>query len=493
MKYFPTGAQMRSADLYTIEKIGIPSMVLMERAALECVRLMEAENLEFKRVLILCGAGNNGGDGYAIARLLHLKGYEVDIYFVGNENSRSEENKKQKSIANYYGIPEIEVIEKEYSLVIDAVFGTGLKRNVEDAYAEAIEMANNMEAQKVAIDIPSGIHDEDGKVMGTAFCADYTLAIAFIKRGLLLFPGASFAGRILVGDIGITEHTLEKVDLTYGYEFEDLKYRFPMRIPNSHKGSYGRVLIIAGSKGMSGAAYLCAKAAYAVGAGLVQIYTHEENRIILQQLLPEAIISTYKDYEEEKIADLLEWADVVEIGSGLGRSKISEQLVAYVISHVKGKCVVDADALNLISEHPEWMRETIGDFIFTPHMKEMSRLTGYTVSNIVDNRIKILKNFVNLHKITCVLKDARTFVADGSELIYMNTSGNSAMAKAGSGDVLAGMIVGIAAQGKEAYESATLGVYLHGLAGDCTREEKGKYSVFASDLIDSISKVLKQI
>lgn len=491
MRYVPTGAQMRSADLYTIETIGIPSLVLMERAALESVRLMEEQKLDFSNVLILCGSGNNGGDGYAIARLLHLKGHKVDIFFLGKEESRSIENKKQKQIAEYYGITNVAKIENKYSLIIDAVFGTGLKRNIEGVYAEIINKANACAGTKIAIDIPSGIHDENGFVMGTAFQADYTIAIAFAKRGSILYPGADYAGKILIGDIGITEHALPDERMTFSYEFMDLKERFPKRVANSHKGSYGRVLIIAGSKGMSGAAYLCAKAAYVVGAGLVQIYTHEDNRIVLQQLLPEAIVTTYTEFDKEKLTELLEWADVVEIGSGLGMGVLAEQIVSYVCANMSSPCVVDADALNILAKHPEYERN--GDFIFTPHMKEMSRLSGMSVGEIIDNRVQLLQNFVEKNVCTCVLKDARTLVYKNDKQIYLNTSGNSAMAKGGSGDALAGIITAILAQGIESYEAACLGVYLHGLAGDYAKDMLGKYSVLASDIIESIAYILKQI
>ena len=489
MKYFPTGAQMRSADLYTIEKIGIPSLVLMERAALESVRLMEEQKLDFSRTLILCGAGNNGGDGYAIARLLHLKGHDVRIFFVGKESSRSPENRKQQEIAAYYGIDVVKDLEDRYTVVIDAVFGTGLKRNIEGMYEQLIVNANMLGGTKVAIDIPSGIHDENGSVMGVAFYADYTIAIAFAKRGLLLYPGAEYAGKILIGDIGITEHVLVKENLTFGYDLADLQDRFPKRIANSHKGTYGRALIIAGSKGMSGAAYLCAKAAYAVGTGLVQIYTHEENRLVLQQLLPEAIVTTYIDYDEKQLRELMEWADVIEIGSGLGCSELSEQIVAYIMKEAQIPCVVDADALNIIAKHPEY--KIMNQCIFTPHMKEMSRLTNISVDEIQKNRMKVLQSYVEQKGCICVLKDARTLVSKGSEYIYLNTSGNCAMSKGGSGDVLAGMITGIAAQGTELFEAACLGVYLHGLSGDCAKEKKGRYSVLASDIIDSISEYIR--
>ncbi|MBQ8558835.1 MAG: NAD(P)H-hydrate dehydratase [Tyzzerella sp.] len=510
MRYLPTGEQMRKADSYTIEQIGLPSMVLMERAALQVVEKLEREKLDLSKVLVVCGSGNNGGDGYAVARLLHLKGIHVEILFAGKDTSRSAENRKQKEIAEFYQIPVVEEIqEKEYSVIVDAIFGTGLKREIEGNYYDIISLLNQKTGIKVSIDIPSGIHDTSGAVMGIAFRADYTVAIAFAKRGSVLYPGAQYVGKIVIGDIGITKESLSQEErFTYGFEKEDLKFLFPKRQPDSHKGSYGKVLLVVGSKGMSGAAFLSAKASYAVGAGLVQIYTAEENRVILQQLLPEAIITTYTEYDEKQLAELLSWADVVGIGSGLGKSDTAVQIVRQTLRDTKAPCVVDADALNIIAEYRVWLEDICGqtewkqnmglqnskrDIIFTPHMKEMARLLDSSVSELAEQRIPILTEFVSQYPVVCVLKDARTLVAKQDENLYVNLSGNAAMAKAGSGDVLTGIITGIVAQRVEACKAACLGVYLHGLAGDAAKEEKGSYSVLASDIIDSISDVLKEI
>ncbi len=504
MKYLPTGEEMKCADICTIEKIGIPSMVLMERAALRVVEVLERENLNLSRVLIICGSGNNGGDGYAVARLLALKGHSVEILFVGKEASRSEENRKQKEIAAYYNIPMYseadlqrtdvwEPMSGNYTLIVDAIFGTGLSRDVEGVYAQSIHWANQQSATKVAIDIPSGIHDSTGRVMGVAFCADYTVAIAFVKRGLVFYPAQEYVGKISVGEIGITEDTLPRDrQLTFHYEWKDFVNKYPVRKADSHKGSHGKVLLIVGSKGMSGAAYLSARAAYEVGAGLVQVYTEETNREILQKLLPEAIITTYTEYDEQALTHLLQWADVVGIGSGLGTSETAVKLVEQTMKNFCGACVVDADAINILAEHKEWL-ETDAKFVLTPHMKEMSRLTGHTVSELQDSRIELLNGLTEQYPVICVMKDARTLVAKQSEDLYVNLSGNAAMAKAGSGDVLMGMITGIAAQKRETYDAACLGVYLHGLAGDAARDEKGSYSVLADDIIDGISSVLKKI
>lgn len=494
MIYLPTGEQMRRADLYTIEEIGVPSMVLMERAALEVVRCMEEEQLDFRKVLVICGSGNNGGDGYAIARLLHLKGHDVTIFFAGNSQKRSEENAQQAKIAAHYEIPVITNLgTEEYSVIIDALFGTGLKREVTGHYREVLCSVNQMAGKKVAVDLPSGIHDTTGARMGIAFCADLTVAIAFPKRGLFLQEGNVCAGKILTGDIGISSETLSEGTVTFGYEKQDLFLGFPKRKKNSHKGSYGKVLMIAGSKGMSGAAYLSAKAAYAVGAGLVQIYTHEENRVILQQLLPEAIITTYDTFDSEQLEKLIQWADLIGIGCGLGKSDTAERVMQYTLKRALVPCVVDADGINILSKHMEWIEETNALIVLTPHMKEMSRMLQCSVKELIEQRMEKLHAFVERYKVVCVLKDARTLVAKEHQNTYLNLSGNAAMAKAGSGDVLAGVIVGILAQQCEPYTSACLGVFLHGLAGDMARDKKGAYSVLASDLVAEISSVLKNI
>ena len=494
MIYLPTGEQMRRAYLYTIEEIGVPSMVLMERAALEVVRCMEEEQLDFRKVLVICGSGNNGGDGYAIARLLHLKGHDVTIFFAGNSQKRSEENAQQAKIAAHYEIPVITNLgTEEYSVIIDALFGTGLKREVTGHYREVLCSVNQMAGKKVAVDLPSGIHDTTGARMGIAFCADLTVAIAFPKRGLFLQEGNVCAGKILTGDIGISSETFSEGTVTFGYEKQDLFLGFPKRKKNSHKGSYGKVLMIAGSKGMSGAAYLSAKAAYAVGAGLVQIYTHEENRVILQQLLPEAIITTYDTFDSEQLEKLIQWADLIGIGCGLGKSDTAERVMQYTLKRALVPCVVDADGINILSKHMEWIEETNALIVLTPHMKEMSRMLQCSVKELIEQRMEKLHAFVERYKVVCVLKDARTLVAKEHQNTYLNLSGNAAMAKAGSGDVLAGVIVGILAQQCEPYTSACLGVFLHGLAGDMARDKKGAYSVLASDLVAEISSVLKNI
>lgn len=491
MRYIVTGEQMRHADSYTIGTMGVPSLVLMERAALQVVQVIEEEHLDCSKVLVACGSGNNGGDGLAVARLLALKGHDVEVWYIGSYESASEENKKQYEIAGNYGVSIGNTLkEKEYSIIIDAIFGTGLCREISGRYKVAIAALNNMPGIKVAVDIPSGVSDTTGRLWGTAFEADVTVCLAFEKLGTVLFPGAEYAGKRIVRDIGITVDALPDSQKIYMYELEDGKKLLPVRRENSHKGTYGRVLMIVGSCGMAGAAFLSAKAAYCMGAGLVQIYTPEENRVILQQLLPEAIVTTYTDFDKSRLKELLDWADVIAIGSGLGKSELSEQIFTYTMQYAKKPCVIDGDGLNILSEDMAEL-EFKKQVILTPHMKEMSRLLQCEIKDLMENKIELLNEFTRDYPVVCALKDARTFVASDAEDMYLNISGNAAMAKAGSGDVLAGMIVGLLAQNTKPRTACEMAVFLHGLCGDSAKMKKGSYSVLASDLIEELGAVLR--
>ena len=500
MKYILNAAQMKRADQRMIQEMGIPSMVLMERAALQTVMAIKEKELDLSKVLIVCGSGNNGGDGFAIARILMEEGYQPDVVFVGNMKSRSEETILQMQILTNLGIQVGNSLpKKEYSVIIDAVFGIGLCRNIEGRYQEIIEMMNAYTGYKVAVDIASGVSADDGKILGVAFKADLTVTFAYAKAGQIFFPGKLYSGEVTVRDIGIwNPHLGEEEDVYFTLEKSDVKKKMPARIPDSNKGSYGRVLLIAGSKGMSGAAYLSAKAAYLTGAGLVRIYTEESNRQILQQLLPEAVMTTYSVEDEQplkELPELLNWANVICLGCGLGMSDLSKELVKEVLRINNKPCVIDADGLNIISEYnkieKKYLIEKGGSYIFTPHMKEMSRLTGSDVSEIKENRYQILKAFINEYPVACALKDSRTLVMKKGEQCFLNTSGNAAMAKAGSGDVLAGIIAGLLAQQMNVYEAGVLGVYLHGLCGDSARDACGAYSVMAENLLRGIRERLK--
>lgn len=493
MRYLPNGTQMSQADRFTIQETGIPSLVLMERAALKTVEMMHTHGIDTSRPLIVCGSGNNGGDGFAIARLLAEEGAAPRILFAGKESSLSEECRIQKQIAENLGIGIItEIPEEEYTVIIDAVFGVGLSREISGRYADIIAWMNEQDCCKVAVDIPSGVSSATGKILGIAFHADLTVAMACVKAGCEMYPGKNYAGETVAVPIGIDpEFFASDEDVCITYDRRDIPELLPERKADSHKGSYGKVLMITGSSGMAGAAYLSARAAYAVGAGLVQIYTAEENRAVLQQLLPEAIISCYQGYDEDELARLLDWADVVCIGCGLGTGETSGRILEGTLRKVNVPCIIDADGLNLLSRKMDLLEAMHSPVILTPHMKEMSRLTGYPISGLSDRRLEIIREFTEKYPAVCVLKDSRTFVKEKGKHTFFNLAGNSAMAKAGSGDVLAGVITGLSAQGMQAYESASLGVFLHACGGDAAKEAKGSYSVLARDLIAGIEKCME--
>ena len=497
MQLWVNAAQMKAADQYTIQKLGVPSLELMEHAAQACVQVLEDEKVDLSHVCVVCGSGNNGGDGFAIARILQNNRYSVETFCVGNPEHYTEETQEQMHRLQEcggkitYGMPQ----EDSYSVIIDAVFGVGLSRKVEGRYRQVIEQMNRMRGTKFAVDIPSGLSATTGCILGCAFKADYTVTFQLKKIGLELSQGRTMAGRVIVPDIGVsTDSICEDQEIVRTAGKDIYRKMLPDRPEDSNKGTYGRLLVIAGSKGMAGAAYLNAHAAYMTGAGLVRIYTSSDNREILQTLLPEAIITTYEEYNKEELLSLLTWADGVCIGSGLGMSRLSEKILKTVIEYVKVPCLIDADGLNLLAENKNYLNQMAERrFVITPHMKEMSRLTGISVEELKADRIQILKDFISRYRITCVLKDSRTLIASEEKGIRMNLTGNSAMAKAGSGDVLAGVISGWMVQGKEAEDAAELGTYIHGLSGDLAKFEKGVYSVMARDLIEYISKALMKL
>lgn len=497
MKEIVTCSEMKQLDGMTIKEKGIPSCVLMERAALKAVEEMEKGFGKNEKVLVVCGSGNNGGDGIAVARLLHLKGIPVEIYMAGEEARMTEDTALQRKIALNYQVRFVNNPRwNEYTTIVDAIFGVGLQRDVKGSYYQLIRQMNDAHARKVAIDIPSGVNGDNGREMGIAFRADLTVTFAFRKRGLCFYPGRIYAGSISVADIGIYG-SKEKENQTWHLEKSDLR-DLPKRVAYGNKGTFGKVLLVAGSEGMCGAAFLSAAAAFAAGAGMVKIQTVEENRIPLQTLLPEAIIScTFHEEENEKN---LEWCDVLVIGPGLGISGKSRERAQWFLSHgsQSGKPVVaDADTLNLLAMHPEWRRYLTDRVIVTPHLGEMSRICGKSIGEIQNAMAETAAAFSEETKAVCVLKDACTVITDGNGSTYFNLSGNAGMGTAGSGDVLSGVLAAVCCMylpypgtAPEIGKQAALGVFLHGLAGDMAAKKIGMHGMTARDIIRMLPQVL---
>jgi ADP-dependent NAD(P)H-hydrate dehydratase / NAD(P)H-hydrate epimerase len=493
MEYLLKSNEMKKLDQYTIEEIGISSAVLMEKAALSVINAIQENCDNRNKILVVCGCGNNGGDGIAIGRILSLQGKEVRIVFIGDKNKASLETKRQIEIVEKYNIKIYNTFDKsEYNVIIDALFGIGLTREVEGIYKNAINSINQTKGFKVAIDIPSGISADTGSVMGDAVMADLTVAIAYKKIGHVLYPGASYCNKIVVNDIGI--YGAETINAVFSYTKEDLN-KLPKRFAYSNKGTYGKALIIAGSMNMAGAAYLAALSAYKTGCGLVRVVTPKENREILQSLLPEAILSTY-DVENPDmgfIQETIEWADVINVGPGLGKSETAKIILQLVLEKRKCPLVIDADGINLLANNDELLVENMENIVLTPHLKEMSGLCKKNIKDIKEDLIGTATRLAHKHTLVCALKDTRTVVADSDKKVYINQSGNDGMAKAGSGDILSGIITGLLAQRMKPFEGAVLGVYIHGLAGDRAAEKMGKYSMLARDIADSISNVMQEI
>lgn len=494
MQYIVTKKEMQSIEGYSIEKMGIPSEVLMERAALKVAELIENLVDKKNRILFVVEGGNNGGDGLATARILIEKGYLVDIFYIDALAQISSQFQLQKNILYNMGVRFKKTIpHKDYTVVVDGIFGVGLSREVEGTQKKVIDALNRIHAIKIAIDMPSGIDATTGKILGIAFRADYTVTFGLRKLGMFFSDGIDYCGEIICEDIGFPKIAVHYVKpQIYAYDLQDMD-KLPKRHDNSNKGSYGRVAVIAGNKNMSGAAFLCGKAAYTTGAGLVKIYTHESNRVILQSQLPEAIMMTYEDYEGALscMEDAMKWATVIVVGPGLGADYTSERMLYELLMNSEVPLVIDADALNILSNNLELLKTTSVPMVITPHMKEMSRLIKKDISEIVEKRFQIAKNFAKKMEVVLVLKDAKSIVTNGEGQTYMNLEGNNGMSTGGSGDVLSGIIAGMIAGGLPLNEAAKMGVYVHCLAGDKADEKKGKYAMLASDIISSIGDVMK--
>lgn len=506
-QYLVTAEEMKQYDANTIGIFHIPGLVLMERAALVTVEeLQRAYGKHPCRVLVAAGRGNNGGDGLAAGRLLMLQGYEVTFVLPGDDlySGCTEETRRQLAILDGYQVRIYNTIPNaEYDIVIDAVFGIGLSRPVEGICREMIQWINRSGCFVCSVDIPSGIHADTGEIMGCAVYSDLTVTYGFRKIGHILYPGASCSKELVCRQMGIDEHSFrQKIPFWYTYIGREPGL-LPVRRADGNKGTFGKVLIIAGSKTIAGAAMLAARSAFRIGTGMVKIVTAEENKNALQQFVPEAMLLTYADNvtkpEEEQFMTALQeaagWADCILIGPGIGMERSAKKLLRFVMQESRLPLVIDADGINLLAGDPALQDimskegEASRTVILTPHLAEFARIYGSSVAQIRKNlpdHARLLAE--RLHCIV-VCKDARTVVVQDKGIQgYLNTTGNSGMATAGSGDVLAGMITGLLAQGMQGMDAAVAGVYLHGCAGDLAAGQETEAGMMATDIIDCIKK-----
>ena len=492
MRKILTARQMRECDHSTIAH-GTPSSVLMQRAAHAIFEAL-IKNFDTTNTLVVCGSGNNGGDGFLVALYLKRAGYSCDVWYVGEGHSMTEETDRRynEALDEEISFTEDPVLS-EYTAVVDAILGTGLSFAPSGLAKTAIDRINASGVPVISVDIPSGISSDTGEASGAFVQAEMTVTMQAYKRGHAQNKGIDASGKIMCAELGIDTSYATDSDgmMPLVIEEKDL-YLIPKRKRSAHKGTFGRVLVIAGSYGMCGAAYLSAAAAYRSGAGIVEVFTPECNRSVLQILLPEAIVTSYdpKSLDTDILYEAVERASCIVIGPGIGTGECAKSLVKEVFKYSDSPLIVDADALNVIANEALSFPKDV-PVIITPHPGELSRLTGRSVKELSCDTWGSAAVFARENDIICVSKFARTVVTDGDK-IFVNMSGGPSLAKGGSGDVLTGVIAGMLSSGLSPMDAASVGVYVHGRAGDISAERLGDYSSLARDVIEAVPHVLKK-
>lgn len=503
---------MGEIDRYTIEEVGIDGLVLMEQAGRQVVEEIWATYPDLERAVILAGKGNNGGDGFVIARLLAEQGVEVETYLVGAKEEitgDAEVNLKvlerlDQRVEELHNLQELKNIKKLLSqtdLIVDALLGTGIKGELRGLFPNLIDLINEVQTEVIAVDIPSGVEADTGMVKEMAVKARKTVTFGLPKLGLLLYPGAEFGGQIEVVEIGIPAQAIAKQEIKTNLITAEMAAELlPLRDANSHKGDYGKLLLVSGSTGMTGAAVLVARASLKMGAGLVTVGVPESLNNILENKLIEAMTYPLGETVEgtldisalEDIKELLTSRDVLAIGPGIRTKVEAAKVVNRLLIEVDKPIVIDADGLNNL-DNLSLLKERNSPTVLTPHPGEMSRLIGKPIEEIEANRIDVACEFAQNYGVVLVLKGSRTIIAAPNGQVYFNYTGNSGLATGGSGDVLTGLITSLIGQDLAPAEASVLAVYLHGLAAELGSEELSEYSLMPSDVIDYLPQAIKTI
>jgi NAD(P)H-hydrate epimerase len=500
-----TSAQMREADRRTIEEIGLPSVVLMENAGRQVAAAIVSafEDLEAMRVAVLCGPGNNGGDGFVVARVLAARGLDVGVYLVGRADEVTGDARTNLDVLRNLGHDIVEVGDAPAwelhgtdvlgaDLIVDALYGTGLRGPLEGLAQTVVDDVNSSTRPVVAIDLPSGLSADSPDVPGPAIDATMTVTLGAPKLPLVLPPGELRAGSLIVADIGIPEPVIGAVSGPWidVLTRDAMRELIEPRSPESHKGDYGRILIVAGSPGKTGAAALAALAALRSGAGLVTVAAPASSTPAIAaqgaefMTLPLAEASD-GTVDGSAIDALLEFpADVIAIGPGLGRSPTATAVVQALVERTGVPLVLDADALYAFAGEGDRLLGREGlDLIVTPHAGEMARLVGRTAEDVQAHRLEVARAFAADHRVHVVLKGYRTIIASPEGRTSINPTGNAGMATAGSGDVLSGVVAAWLGQLLDAEAAARLAVFLHGLAGDLAEADEGEVALIAGDIL----------
>jgi NAD(P)H-hydrate epimerase len=500
MKFFAT-SQVRELDKFTIKNEPVTSIDLMERAAqkiyLEVLRRVESDN----PILVFSGPGNNGGDALALARMLLQSTFNVQVVLLHTGVLSADcETNRQRLTARFPTVVteqithfEAPLIEKD-TIIIDGLFGSGLTRPLTGIFAEVVKWVNESNCKVFAIDIPSGLHGEENSDDSIPIVkADFTFSFQFPKLAFLLPDNVEFVGKWEVLDIGIHPQVIaETASVFYYLEKSDIQFVLKLRSKFSHKGTFGHAFIVAGSRGMAGASVLASKAALRSGAGLVTVHGPCCNRTIVQTAVPEVIFQS--DENKNVITQLLstESYNAIAIGSGIGTSAETADMLEIFLKQQDKPCILDADALNIIGQHPNLLELIPTNSILTPHPKEFERLLGESCKTGYERVLKASEMAQKL-RVIIVLKGAHTLIATPDGKMYFNSTGNSGMSTAGSGDVLTGILAGLLAQGYSPEETAKLGVYIHGFAGDFALKNESEESMIASDIICKLGEIFQTL
>ncbi len=476
-----TKALIKESEKNAVESGAFSFRELMFKAGCTAVEIiLNKFDCQNKKIALLCGNGNNGGDGFVIARLLYEHGCDVTVILTSGmpvtEDALYYYNKLEF-------IKKSDGIDGEYDIIIDAVFGIGLNRAPSAELCEIFNKVNEKCAIKIAIDIPSGVESDTGKVLSTAIKADYTITFIALKPCFVLPQGSDYCGEVVVADIGV---------IPQEFSYEIIKQpEFPKRPHNCNKGDFGTALIICGSYGMAGAAILATRAALRSGVGIAKCVLCDGIYPAFTAAVPEAVCipveqsdnGTFKSIDIENVSQK---SSAILFGCGVGKGKSVEQLVENIIKTAEVPLVLDADGINSLCDRIELLKQSKAPIILTPHPGEMARLTGKSIKEIEENRIEIARDFAKLYGCILVLKGANTIVASENGEIFFNCTGNPGMATGGSGDVLSGILVSLLAQGMNPLDAAKAAVFLHGSAGDKAALKKGERGMLPSDIIEEL-------
>lgn len=504
---------MREVDRFAIEELGVPSLVLMENAAIGLADAIGEGYPEASSAAIFCGPGNNGGDGLALARHLTSRGYEVEIILMTGGGSLTGDASVQMKICENLGLPCRE-LDKEDStlaaveaasrldLVVDALFGTGLSRPLAGGFAELVNAINALPIPCLAVDLPSGLNGSTPEIMGPHIQSELTVTFAAPKIAHVLAPAAEAVGDVVIADLGVPA---ELIDNAPGglhlVTAEDLEGVLAPRAAASHKGDFGHALILAGSVGKSGAAILAARGAVGSGAGLVTVATPEpivptvELGSLESMTLPLAVgpEGGLRSDNTEAILDFCRGKQVLAMGPGLGVLDSTVELVRELVRSSETPIVLDADGLNAFAGAADLLTAAKVDMVLTPHPGELARLMGVDASEIQADRLASARSAARLTGCVVVLKGFQTLVAEPSGRVFVNSTGNPGMASGGTGDVLTGILTGFLSQGLDTSMAACLGVYLHGLAGDLATSERGQLGLRAEDLLTYLPAAVQEL